>query len=116
LLIIGGEIALLIAELALCGVLTAAPSPATVLCIITALCTFALLLATMADWVLHCMIYPNGADWVGTADEVIDTVQLITGICAVLGGGVTAWRAVIERGGGIKAIIDRLLRHFGFRF
>ena len=48
-------------------------------------------------------------------DELRGTVQLISGICAALGGGIIAWREVIERAGGIKAIIDRLLRHFGLK-
>lgn len=114
--LIAAELALLLAEIALCGASLAVPSPATVLCVITALCTAANLLANIADWAIHCVIYTNGDDeWVQPMDELLDTVQLISGICAALGGGIMAWREVIERAGGIRAIIDRLLRHFGLQ-
>jgi Na+/pantothenate symporter len=45
-------------------------------------------------------------------DELLGTAQSISGIGAALGGGIVAWLKVIERAGGIRAIIDRLLRHF----
>jgi hypothetical protein len=110
------QLALLLAEIALCAGSLAVPSPATVLCVIMALCTAAGLLASIADWAIHCAIYTNGDDgWVQPMDELLGTVQMITGICTALSGGILAWREVIERAGGIKAIIDRLLRHFGLK-
>jgi hypothetical protein len=110
------EVAGLLLQIVACGVIGAAPSPATILCLLSILCSFISILSQIVNHQLHCNVWVNGdGGGIQQVDDLLDTVSLLSAICAALTGGIAGIRHLLEQGGGIRNILERLLRGYGLQ-